>query len=237
MHLQRYKIYSLSEDFFHLSLYRNLFKKILNPLAVIAILACIVAQSAQSAHNAPSAKPLSPTIIQNINNYLNNITELEADFLQIFDDGSLDTGRLYIKKPGRLRMEYAPPHNGLVIIGGGRIAIFDKFSDNIPEQFPIKNTPLLLLLRPDIDIASFIKTYHEQDNSIIAVLHFPQPKDNSASLNIWFSKETSKIMRWIVVNEQGEKVEIRLFNIIDTVSLGAADFNIIQEIKKRRLEH
>ena len=57
--------------------------------------------------------------------YLNKLTTLEAEFTQINGDGSIGTGRIFIKRPGRVRFEYAPPDKSLVMAGGGQVAIFD----------------------------------------------------------------------------------------------------------------
>ena len=41
--------------------------------------------------------------------YLTDLKTVEAAFTQINDDGSISTGRLYLKRPGRMRFEYDPP--------------------------------------------------------------------------------------------------------------------------------
>ena len=60
-----------------------------------------------------------------LSSYLNAMTTAESAFIQITDDGSQSTGRMYIKRPGRIRFEYDPPELALVIVGGGQVAVFD----------------------------------------------------------------------------------------------------------------
>jgi outer membrane lipoprotein-sorting protein len=60
-----------------------------------------------------------------LSNYLNSLTTVEADFTQVNSDGSISTGKIFIKRPGRVRFEYAPPDRSLVIAGGQQVAIFD----------------------------------------------------------------------------------------------------------------
>ena len=82
--------------------------------------------------------------LNKISDYINGLTTLQADFEQINSDGSIDRGKLYIRRPGRMRLEYTAPNNALVIAGAGSVAIFDDKSKNGPTLFPLKKTPLNL---------------------------------------------------------------------------------------------
>jgi outer membrane lipoprotein-sorting protein len=61
--------------------------------------------------------------LRDLSAYLNSITTAESDFSQINADGSISTGKIYIKRPGRVRFEYAPPDQSLVLASGGQVAI------------------------------------------------------------------------------------------------------------------
>ncbi|MFZ0097990.1 MAG: outer membrane lipoprotein carrier protein LolA, partial [Gemmobacter sp.] len=87
-----------------------------------------------------------------ISNYLNSLTTAEADFRQINSDGSVSKGKLFIKRPNRVRFEYAPPDRNLVLASGGQVAVFDGKSNQPPEQYPLKRTPLNLILGQNIDL-------------------------------------------------------------------------------------
>ncbi|MDG1497224.1 MAG: outer membrane lipoprotein carrier protein LolA [Amylibacter sp.] len=63
----------------------------------------------------------------NISDYINGLKMVEADFEQVNSDGSIDTGKLYIRRPGKMRLEYEAPNNALVIAGAGSVAIFDEY--------------------------------------------------------------------------------------------------------------
>ena len=63
--------------------------------------------------------------LKDISAYLNGLTTVEADFTQVNADGTISTGKIYIKRPGRVRFEYGPPDRSLVIAGGQNVAIFD----------------------------------------------------------------------------------------------------------------
>ncbi|NDW60391.1 outer membrane lipoprotein carrier protein LolA, partial [Yangia sp. PrR004] len=53
---------------------------------------------------ATAAEKLS---LNEISAYLNSFATAQADFTQVNDDGSLTTGQLYLRSPGKVRFEYA----------------------------------------------------------------------------------------------------------------------------------
>ena len=58
---------------------------------------------------AGSAAEGDAAAIARVERYLNGMTTLKADFLQVAHDGSVGEGTLFISRPGKLRLEYAPP--------------------------------------------------------------------------------------------------------------------------------
>ena len=63
--------------------------------------------------------------LDEISRYFNSFTTAEGEFTQVNPDGTLATGRIYIRRPGRVRFEYDPPQESLVMAGGGQVAVFD----------------------------------------------------------------------------------------------------------------
>ena len=52
--------------------------------------------------------------LTNLSAYINSLSIIKTNFIQINSDGSKDEGQLYMNRPGRLRLEYAPPNNALL---------------------------------------------------------------------------------------------------------------------------
>ncbi|HUF87104.1 MAG TPA: outer-membrane lipoprotein carrier protein LolA, partial [Thermohalobaculum sp.] len=50
-----------------------------------------------------------------ISNYLNGMTTLEGNFVQVGPDGQLSEGQFYLRRPGRMRFEYDGPNRALVV--------------------------------------------------------------------------------------------------------------------------
>ena len=109
------------------------------------IASCLVLASA-----APALAEKLP--LSAISRYLNGMQTAQAPFTQINDDGSLSTGTLYIKRPGRVRFEYDPPEKAVVVAGGGAVVIFDPKSNVEPETYPLSRTPLSIILARNVDL-------------------------------------------------------------------------------------
>ena len=89
-----------------------------------------------------------------ISQYLNGIQTATTDFTQVNDDGSLSTGKLSIKRPGRMRFDYNAPEKLLVMAGGGQVGIFDgKSNVKTAERYPLARTPLNLILERTVNLA------------------------------------------------------------------------------------
>ena len=71
--------------------------------------------------------------LKNISSYLNAMTTAKGEFTQINSDGTISTGTIYIKRPGRVRFEYNAPDTGLVIAGSNTVVIIDTKSNQPPQ--------------------------------------------------------------------------------------------------------
>ena len=58
-----------------------------------------------------------------ISGYLNDLKTAKGEFTQINDDGSISTGTIYIKRPGKVRFEYNAPDSGIVVAGSNTVVI------------------------------------------------------------------------------------------------------------------
>ena len=112
--------------------------------------------------------------LNGISRYLNSLTTLEAEFTQINADQTISTGVIKIQRPGRARFEYNPPDETLVIAGGQQLAVFDAKSNTGPEQYPLRETPLNLILARTVDLSrSGMVVGHDYDSAFsVAVVRF-----------------------------------------------------------------
>ncbi|MEL6587226.1 MAG: outer membrane lipoprotein carrier protein LolA, partial [Pseudomonadota bacterium] len=66
-----------------------------------------------------SALPLRAEIsVQDISSYLNSFRTAAAAFTQVNSDGSISTGDLSLRRPGRARFDYDAPRDHQRLAGG-----------------------------------------------------------------------------------------------------------------------
>ncbi|MBR63923.1 MAG: hypothetical protein CML48_00915 [Rhodobacteraceae bacterium] len=156
-----------------------------------------------------AASPKNNTL-KLINDYLEDIRTLQANFSQTNNMGDIMTGVLFLKKPGKIRFSYDPPNNLQIVTKQQAVLIFDpKNSGSGPLTYPISSTPLGFLIRNDLSslIGENGKVF-ELDDFIFFKVHNPQ-----YHLRIEFSKNPLSLFGWEFKNKIGETIKVTLNNI------------------------
>ena len=174
--------------------------------------------------------------LEQLSTYFNGIRTLEAGFAQTNADGTSSTGTLYIRRPGRARFEYDPPDKSLVMAGGGQVAIFDGRSNaSTPEQYPLKRTPLYVILERDVDLdrREMIVDHFGDAERTTLVAQDPDAPENGR-VDLIFQNEPLTLSGWVVTDGGGNRTQVQLRQIKLGGSLSARLFNIVQEQESRQ---
>lgn len=174
--------------------------------------------------------------LSELSRYLNSISTLAADFTQINADGSIATGKLYIRRPGRVRFEYSPPDKSLVIAGGQQVAIFDAKSNQPPEQYPLKRTPLNLILAENIDLgrARMVVGHKEVENTTRVIAQDPD-NPSYGTIELVFTGSPVELRQWIITDDMGSQTTVILGDMTKGGNMPASYFDITREVQKRGL--
>ncbi len=173
--------------------------------------------------------------LSQISAYLNGLRTAEADFTQINGDGTISTGRLFIKRPGRVRFEYAPPDQTLVMAGGGQVAVFDGASNiGMPEQYPLRRTPLNLILEANVDLARrSMVTGHDHDGTATVVTAQDPEHPEYGSIQLKFTDDPVELRQWVINDSSGQTTTVALGPLETGGEISARLFSIPQEIDAR----
>ena len=172
--------------------------------------------------------------LNKISDYINGLTTLQADFEQINSDGSIDRGKLYIRRPGRMRLEYTAPNNALVIAGAGSVAIFDDKSKNGPTLFPLKKTPLNLLLKKNVDLyKNEMITEHTANNENTFIVAKDPKRKSQGSIKMVFSNSPVSLQGWTITNQSNQKTKIILDKLDKKTKIPLYLFNISAASKNK----
>ncbi|SPF79186.1 Outer-membrane lipoprotein carrier protein [Aliiroseovarius pelagivivens] len=169
-----------------------------------------------------------------ISNYLNGLTTAKSQFTQINDDGTISTGTIYLKRPGRARFEYNPPMDALVVAGGSQVAIFDGKSNAGPQQYPLKRTPLNLILARDVNLSQAnMVVGHNYDGTATTVVAQDPENPEVGTIELKFTANPTELRQWIITDNAGSKTTVLLGEFEKGVPLGSSLFSITAAINKR----
>ncbi|QMU58916.1 MAG: outer membrane lipoprotein carrier protein LolA [Boseongicola sp.] len=168
--------------------------------------------------------------------YLNSIQTAESDFTQVNDDGTLATGKLYLRRPGRMRFEYNPPEELLVIAGGSQIGIFDGRSNvATAERYPLRRTPLNLILERNVNLAAReMVVGHEFDGTSTTIIAQDPEHPEYGTIALKFTDGPVELRQWIVTDGQGAKTTVILGELVKGGTLPARLFDINREETRRQ---
>lgn len=168
-----------------------------------------------------------------ISKYFNSFKTAETTFTQINSDGSKSTGRLYIKRPGRIRFEYDPPQKFLVMAGSGKVAVFDGKSNSNPAEYPLRRTPLSIVLARNVDLSnSKMVVAHEGDENLTTVTAQDPNKPEYGTIQLGFSSNPVKLRQWVITNGSGEQTKVMLDDLTTGKEYSVFLFSIIREAEK-----
>ncbi len=182
-------------------------------------------------HLPASADPIP---LKDLSAYLNRLTSAETDFTQVNSDGSVSVGRLIIKRPGRIRFEYAPPDKSLVLASGGQVAIFDAKSNQPPEQYPLKRTPLNLILGDSVNLgrAKMVVGHKEVDKTTRVIAQDPETPEYG-TIELVFTANPLALRQWIITDDLGQQTTVILGELSTGKDFPPSMFSIVNEVDRR----
>ena len=176
---------------------------------------------------AASAQPLS---LAQISGYLNQLETAQGGFTQINPDGTLSTGQIYIKRPGRIRFEYNAPAESMVLAGAGQVAIFDPRSNTGPDIYPLSRTPLSIILAPNVDLdrARMVTNVTSDDTSTSVTAQDPD-NPNYGSIQMVCTAAPIELRQWIVTDDLGTETTVILNDLVSGGAINSVLFNVQED--------
>ncbi|SHI75981.1 LolA family protein [Wenxinia saemankumensis] len=169
-----------------------------------------------------------------VSNYLNQLQTATGGFTQINPDGTISTGTIYIKRPNRVRFEYNAPDESLVMAGGGQVAVFDGRSNQPPERYPLNQTPLSIILAPNVDLTrARMVTGHTSDGTTTTITAQDPDHPEYGNIQMVYTADPVELRQWIVTDETGQQTTVILNDLRSGGSIGDVLFNIRNEMGNR----
>ena len=175
--------------------------------------------------------------LDELSRYFNrDLVTATGEFTQINADGTISTGTIQIKRPGRIRFEYAPPDPALVMASGGQLAIFDPRSNTGPERYPLSETPLSIILERNVDLAQRnMVTGHSSDGTTTTVRAQDPQNPQFGSIELVFTANPTELRQWIITDDTGQQTTVILGDLTKGQTIRDRVFNIQAEMRERGL--
>ena len=166
--------------------------------------------------------------------YFNAIHSIRAEFFQISSEGAGAEGLFYLRRPGRLRVEYLPP-TPLLIVGDGVFLHFHDTDLGQVSDWPIFDTPLGTISDDKVKFnEDLIVTEFQRRSGTLAISLVKREDPLLGSLTLFFSEAPMELKQWKVVDAQGLVTTVALFNLETNVEIDAKLFVFDDPRNKRR---
>lgn len=171
--------------------------------------------------------------IQRIEEYLTNITTLTADFTQVAPDGSVSTGKFYLKRPGRMRWQYDPPTPLLIISDGSVLTYFDYELEQV-SKLPMDSSMIGFLARENVEFKDSVTVEHfEAKDGAVRVSVAQVEKPDEGKLMFEFADKPLELRNLVITDANGNVTNVALSNLKFGTQLDKKLF-IFRDPRKRR---
>jgi outer membrane lipoprotein-sorting protein len=144
--------------------------------------------------------------------YLNRIETLHARFVQVSSNGAYAEGEVYVRRPGRMRFEYDPPHPVLMIADGTSLLYYDRELKQA-TFIPLWETPLWFLIRKKVDLTGGIEVSAvERGAGVIRITVQEKDAGAAGAVTLVFNDQPFALRKWAVTDAQGITTEVTLLN-------------------------
>ena len=176
-----------------------------------------------------------PIPLDRISAYIQSIGTAETDFTQVNPDGSISSGRVFLHRPNRMRFEYNPPDETLVLAAAGQVAIFDGKSTEMPEEYPLRRTPLNLILGRQVDLGrADMVVGHISDGFSTAVIAQDPEHPEYGTIRLIFTDNPLTLRQWIVTDEYGNETAVMLGPLVEGKTYPPSFFSIVMAREERQ---
>ncbi|GGB23383.1 outer-membrane lipoprotein carrier protein [Sphingomonas metalli] len=175
--------------------------------APIALLAAVAAPMPAGAQQADLAS---------VQRFLQSVTTMTADFSQADRNGRVLTGTLSWKQPGKIRFQYQKDVPLLIVAEGGALTFVD-YSVRQVQRWPIRNSPLGVLLDPRRDLAQFARVVPGGDPRLVSVEARDPKHPEYGRITLVFARDAGgpaglTLQGWVALDSQNNRTTVKLSN-------------------------
>lgn len=149
-----------------------------------------------------------------VQQHLTAMTSLTADFTQTDRRGQVQSGRLTLKQPGRIRFQYAPGIPLLIVADGRSLTLIDYEVRQV-QRWPIRNSPLAVLIDPQANLIRYGRIADTGSAETISVEVRDPARPEYGMITMVFTRDARapgglNLYGWVALDAQRNRTSIRL---------------------------
>lgn len=158
--------------------------------------------------------------------YLNSLRTLQARFEQMWPNGAVNVGTLWMQRPGHLRLQYAPPSPLTLIAADGTVLLYNA-STEATTTMPLSRSPLGILLSDEITLSGPVTvTGVRRLSGQLQVSMVRTASPAQGSLTLLFTEPPLTLRALRIVDAHGQSTDFALFQIRSGMSIDPSVFRL-----------
>jgi len=161
------------------------------------------------------------------------VPTMQGEFLQFDPKGNQSGGTFAIKRPGKVRFDYEEPSPVEVVSNGLAVMVINNKLKTF-DSYPLKNTPLKLLLDDKLQINEEAIIDVKTDPDVTTIVLGDKQLFGNSVITLLFEPETFDLRQWTIKDAQGKETSVMVFNVEDNVELSNRLFQINKSTYQRK---
>jgi YD repeat-containing protein len=142
--------------------------------------------------------------------YLDELSSAKASFTQTDQRGDVAEGELYLARPARARLEYAPPSSLLITSDGKTVIVSDSRLKTF-QRIPLSSTPLAIFLGEHISLDRGARvTRVDRTANGFSVSARDAKGLSRGVLTLYFEEQPFRLIGWAILDPQGRLTRVAL---------------------------
>ncbi|WP_343713795.1 outer membrane lipoprotein carrier protein LolA [Inquilinus sp.] len=193
-------------------------------MTILRMIAAALAALLLAAGPAAAVQPAQLTAqdrqdLARVEQYLGGLTTVQADFVQTTNNTDLYRGHFYLKRPGKMRLEYEPPISYMYIADGTWLTYYDADLRQ-RKDVPLGSTIADFITRANVKLSGDVTvTKVSRGNNLLSVQLVQTDKPNDGALTLNFTSNPMILQSWVSVDQQGNVTQVDLTGIQPGVQL------------------
>lgn len=198
--------------------------------AILAGLAALTVGAASASALTPEQTALENKAVA----YLQGLTSAQGRFVQTDSKGARTEGSFFLERPGRIRFEYDPPAQMIVVSDGHNVTVYDRRLKTA-NFYPLSLTPLHVFLAKTIrfDKAATVDKVERTAEGFEVVAHDGR-RPGEGSIALEFSDNPVRLVEWTITDGAGRHTKVQLTTLKPAAGFDAKTFTIGEADRKPR---